>query len=97
MLQTISMPIVSDCTIADCAYNSNKCCHAIAITIGDGDSPMCDTFFISSKHGGVKDMAGVGACKVSACRHNMDFECNTASIRVSHEGNTGKCMTFATA
>lgn len=97
MLQTNKMPIVSECAIAECAYNSNKACHAIAITIGDGDRPMCDTFFKSSKHGGIKETAGVGACKVSACRHNTDFECCASSIRVGHEENYGKCLTFAAA
>ena len=95
MLQTIKMSGVSECAIAECAYNSNNACHAIAITIGDGDHPMCDTFFKSQKHGGVKETAGVGACKVSACSHNKDFECGAASIRVGHEESSGKCLTFA--
>jgi hypothetical protein len=97
MLQTINMPAVSECVIAECAYNLSMSCHAIAITIGDGDRPMCDTFFKSPKHGGIKDTAGVGACKVSACRHNTDFECSSDSIRVGIEKNLGKCLTFATA
>lgn len=97
MLQTNRMPGVTECAIAACAYNSNKACHAIAITIGDGERPMCDTFFKSSKHGGIKDTAGVGACKVSACRHNMEFECGAASIRVGQEADHGKCLTFAAA
>jgi len=97
MLQTIKMPVVSECVIAECAYNANKSCHAIAITIGDGDRPMCDTFFKSPKHGGIKATAGVGACKVSACCHNTDFECGADSIQVGNEKNLGKCMTFAAA
>ena len=97
MLQTIKMPVVSECVIAECAYNSNMACHAIAITIGDGLRHMCDTFFKSSKHGGINDTAGVGACKVSACSHNTDFECSADSIRVGIEKNLGKCLTFATA
>jgi hypothetical protein len=97
MLQTINMPGVSECAVAQCAYNSNKSCHAIAITIGDGDRPLCDTYFNSSRHGGKKEMAGVGACKVSACRHNADLECGAANILVGHEGNNVKCMTFASA
>jgi hypothetical protein len=95
MLQTIKMPVVSECVIAECAYNSNMACHAIAITIGDGERPMCDTFFKSSKRGGIKDTAGVGACKVSVCRHNSDFECGATSIRIGNEANSGKCLTFA--
>lgn len=95
MLQSNKMPGVSACDIAECAYNANKACHAIAITIGDGDRPMCDTFFKASRHGGVKDTAGVGACKVAACCHNTDFECCAPNIRVGHEKNSGKCLTFA--
>lgn len=97
MLQTNKMPGVSECAIAECAYNSNKACHAIAITIGDGDHPMCDTFFKSSKRGGTKETAGVGACKVSVCSHNTDFECGAPNIRIGHEKNIGKCLTFAAA
>lgn len=97
MLQSNQMPCVSECAISECAYNSDKACHAIAITIGDGDSPMCDTFFKSSRHGGTIETAGVGACKVSACSHNTDFECTAASIRVGQAQSLGKCMTFAAA
>ena len=92
---TNRMPVVSECAIAECAYNANKCCHAIAITIGDGNRPMCDTFFKSTKHSGMKVTAGVGACKVSSCSHNADFECSAASIQVGKEKNLGKCLTFA--
>lgn len=97
MSQTNRISSVSACVIAECAYNANESCHAIAITIGDGDHPMCDTFFKSPKHIGIQETAGVGACKVSACRHNMDFECGAASIRVGHDGPYGKCLTFAVA
>ncbi len=90
-----SIPIVSECTIADCAYNSNMACHAIAITIGDGSRPTCDTFFVSPRHSAMNVTAGVGACKVSVCAHNKDFECNAPSIRVAPERSQGKCMTFA--
>lgn len=89
------MPAVSECTIDECAYNISKSCHAIAITIGDGDRPMCDTFFKSITRGGAKEIAGVGACKVSACRHNKDFECGAADIHVGNLKNHGNCLTFA--
>ena len=94
----MKMCSVSECEIVECAYNMDKACHAMAITIGDGVHPMCDTFFKSSTHGGVKNQtAGVGACKVSACCHNMDFECEAESIHVGYCGghSHGDCMTFA--
>lgn len=95
MPQTNKMPSVTECSIAECAYNANKACHAIAITIGDVNQPRCDTFFISPKHSGMKTTAGVGACKVSSCSHNKDFVCAASSIRVGLERNQGKCMTFS--
>lgn len=95
MFQKNKMPSVSECAIAECAYNSNKACHAIAITIGDGNHPQCDTFFISPKHSGAKEKAGVGACKVSVCSNNKDFMCSAPSIRVGPEKNQGKCLTFS--
>ena len=88
------MPGVSECTIEECAYNISKSCHAIAITIGDGDRPRCDTFFKSMVPGGVIDTAGVGACKVSACRHNKNFECSAAGIHVGCLNNHANCLTF---
>lgn len=95
MPQLKDIPVVSECSIADCAYNSNLACHAIAITIGDASRPTCDTFFSSSRHSSMKVTAGVGACKVSVCRHNKDFECSAPSIRVGADRAQGKCMTFA--
>jgi hypothetical protein len=97
MQQFKIMPAVSECVISECAYNSNNACHAIAITIGDGNRPMCDTYFKSKTRGGIKDTAGVGACKVSTCSHNMDFECCATNIRIGNENNQGKCQTFTMA
>jgi hypothetical protein len=97
MLNTNVMPCVSECGVIECAYNSNKVCHAIAITIGDGDRPMCDTFMVASKHGGTRETAGVGACKVAVCAHNTDFECCAESVVIGRAANRGKCVTFAAA
>lgn len=92
----MKMANVSECAVSECAYNTGKSCHAIAITIGDGAHPMCDTFFKSSAHGGIKSQtAGVGACKVSSCRHNNDFECSSESIKVGICEDHGDCMTFS--
>lgn len=93
-MQKNKMPGVEQCAIAECAYNANLACHAIAITIGDMNHPKCDTFFLSPKHTSVAVQAGVGACKVSACTHNKDYECAAPSIRVGSEKNQGKCLTF---
>lgn len=93
----IKIPEVSDCDVTRCAYNVNKSCHARAITIGDNTNPLCDTFFDSQSHAhNTKMMAGVGACKVSSCKHNDDLECQADHIRVGTQHGLVKCMTFET-
>lgn len=92
----LEMTQVNTCNQRMCAYNKGNACHARAITIGDGLSPMCDTFFISKAHcNDTSHLAGVGACKVSACTHNSDFECQAELIDVAVAGGEVKCMTFA--
>jgi len=92
----MKMPEVTKCSVEKCAYNSQQSCHAMAITVGEpaGD-PSCDTYFEASRHGGVKDMkAGVGACKLSDCQHNMDYECSAPNIMVGFKGGQPDCLTF---
>jgi hypothetical protein len=92
---TIDMPMVSQCSVTECAYNLEKKCHARAITIGNGIHPGCDTFFMTSGHVHEKKrMAGIGACKVGHCKHNADLECMAASINVARSGDSVSCMTF---
>jgi len=92
----MEMPRVMDCSVTGCAYNTEKACHAMAITVGEQPSePICDTYFQSEIHGGVRDMtAGVGACKTSSCQHNEDFECTAPNIHVGMKGNEPDCLTF---
>jgi hypothetical protein len=94
----MEMPKVSGCSVTDCAYNTNRACHALAITVGEDPSdPTCDTFFKSSTHGGVKDqIAGVGACKASDCDYNEQFECQAPGIEVGMKGSEPDCLTFQT-
>jgi hypothetical protein len=93
MKVSIEMPKVAECDVSDCAYNIQNACHARAITVGDGANAMCDTFFKSSSHTKGNFSAGVGACKVSACSFNSDFECQADDIAVSVEGGQAMCMT----
>ena len=91
----IDMPLVGECSVAECAYNTHNCCQARAITVGDGVHPGCDTFLAATAH--ARDAgrhAGVGACKVSACRHNDDFECTVQQIAVGHSGGGASCLTY---
>lgn len=92
----MKMPKVKDCTVSDCAYNNNKGCHALAITIGEEpDKPICDTFFQASKHGGDKSAtAGVGACKTADCSYNQDYECTASDIQVGMTSGEPDCLTF---
>ncbi len=95
MIKLINMSGVSACDARECAYNSNNACHAIAITVGDGEMPMCDTYFSSGQHSGVKGSAGVGACKISSCQYNQEFECSAGRIQVGNQANGISCMTYA--
>jgi len=96
MKMTIDMPVVSECAVSQCAYNVEKTCHARAITIGDGVHPGCDTFLGTSSHTrGKQQIAGVGACKVAACRHNDDYECSAERINVGFNAEKINCLTYS--
>jgi hypothetical protein len=92
--KTIEMPDVSTCDATECAYNEKGACHARAITVGDELHPDCDTFLRSGEHCHRADRAGVGACKVKACKHNDDLECQAPAIRVGHREGRVECLTF---
>ena len=91
----MEMSKVIKCEISDCAYNVDDCCHTMAITVGDSMNPKCDTFCQSSIKGGdVGCMAGVGACKVSACINNSNLECCSPGISVGYKNQEVDCLTF---
>jgi len=93
---TINMPIVNECDVNTCAYNTNNDCHALAITIGEATGPRCDTFFESSTHAKhSQQTAGVGACKVTNCRHNENFECSMDAIRIGYQRTDIHCLSYA--
>ncbi len=93
----MQMPEISSCNATQCAYNMGGLCHALAITIGDGQTPQCDTFCSSSISGGDSDVVGcVGACKVASCVHNMSLECQAPGISVGTMGSEIDCLTFRT-
>ena len=91
----MEMSMVMKCEVDDCAYNMDNCCHTTAITIGDSMHPGCDTFCLSTIKGGdISKMAGVGACKVSACKYNTRLECQAQGISVGYYGQDPDCLTF---
>jgi hypothetical protein len=93
---TLEMSNVQSCDVRACAYNVDEACHARAITIGDGLHAACDTFFFSNVHtrSNTSQQAGVGACKVTACRYNSDLECSAETIHVGVHDKHADCMTF---
>jgi hypothetical protein len=91
---TIEMPLVAECSVAECAYNVNKSCHARAITVGNGANPGCDTYMGSAGHTNFPQQAGVGACKVRGCNFNKDLECMADSIKVGFHGTMVHCLTY---
>lgn len=91
----IEMPAVAACAVSECAYNADQCCHARAITVGDGVHPGCDTFLDATPHSRATERrAGVGACKVTGCRHNDDYECMAEQIAVGHANKAVSCLTY---
>lgn len=91
----MKMPRVIDCSVTDCAYNSNSMCHAMAITVGSS-TPLCDTFFKKERKGGAMDViGGVGACKVESCKFNDSFECTADGIHVARHADKAECDTFS--
>jgi hypothetical protein len=94
---SIEMPLVGECSVNECVYNTDNCCHARAITVGNGVHPGCDTFMgPAPSHSREKQRtAGVGACKVSACRHNDDYECMAEQITVGRASEDASCLTYS--
>ena len=91
----MEMTKVMKCEVNDCVYNMDDCCHTTAVTVGDGNTPKCDTFCHSTVKGGdARDLAGVGACKISACRYNKKFECWAPGITVGYCELEPNCLTF---
>ncbi|MFC5720780.1 DUF1540 domain-containing protein [Streptomyces gamaensis] len=88
------MPEVTVCQVAECAYNKDDACHALAITIGDGTHAACDTYFLHPSKGGGAPRGQVGACKVSGCMHNTDLECQAPGITVAALQDAADCLTY---
>jgi hypothetical protein len=91
----MEMPIIIDCDVSECAYNSENICHAMAITVGDS-APLCDTFLRKDQKGGAMDViGGVGACKVDSCKFNQSLECSADGIHVGRHADQARCDTFS--
>lgn len=93
---SMEMPVVTECSVSGCAYNTDTSCRARAITVGSKVHPDCDTYFsMSGPHSKAKQrQAGVGACKMSDCRHNDDYECVADRISVGQIMDRINCLTY---
>lgn len=95
MRMILDLPAVASCTVEGCAFNTQKKCHAKAVTIGNSGNPSCDTFHPSSHHtGNVRMLAGVGACKTEDCTNNENFECTAAEIHVGTNRGHNVCLSY---
>jgi len=97
----MDLPDVQSCDVLECAYNKNRQCHAIAITIGDSGTPRCDTFWAgqggSVEAGDPSQIAHVGACHTSQCEFNERLECSAPGIRVGYQSENPSCLTYERA
>lgn len=97
MEKRIQSADVARCTVPECVYNRNSHCYALAITVGNGEQPECDTFYSANNHVPRRDAtAGVGACKVYPCRYNADYACQAEHIYVGYTDNSSYvgCLSY---
>lgn len=91
----MKIPLVLDCKVKGCSYNKDLMCHTMAITIGQGSDPMCDTYTHMPIAGGMEEVKPfVGACKMSDCAHNENLECAAKGVHVAMKHNQPDCLTF---
>lgn len=96
---SITLPLVSECSISGCSYNDHSSCNAAAVTIvADAE---CATFIPLTRKGGLpKVVAEVGACHRTDCVFNKSLECSASAVKIGpgvdnadHPG----CMTYQAA
>lgn len=92
--EDISGSIVKTCEVVCCSFNNHNSCHALAVTIGDGIHPKCDTFVQEGSDGGRETSTRVGACKVASCFHNKKLICQTGFIDIVFKDMHSYCKKF---
>lgn len=97
----MKMSQIKKCDAQECAYNKERQCHALAITVGDSRSqsqshPMCDTFTAMSQEAGDANTTGfVGACRAADCEYNGNLQCQAGQIDVgAHKQMDWDCQTY---
>lgn len=94
MKRIVEMPEVNACSVAGCAYNVSKECHARGINVGGPLDHKCDTACEFRSHTHHSSLAGVGACKAVSCKFNQDLECSAEGIKVGMMDGKANCLTF---
>ncbi len=89
----MEMVSIKGCGVTNCAYNREKQCRTLAITVGPHGE--CNTFVHASPRAGFPEVrGGVGACQAANCRFNESLECRAASIDVSSDERHADCGTY---
>jgi hypothetical protein len=92
------VPKIIDCGAVKCAYNRDKRCNAISITIGGkkDNCPLCDTELYWKSKAGMEGQEGeVGACHKSDCEYNKSLECNAQlGIHMGLHKEHADCETY---
>ncbi len=92
----MEMPEIRQCEAEDCAYNRDRRCHALAITVGDEGCPCCDTYCEEADEAGDPRATGrVGACHSANCAYNSKLECSAPAIAIGMEHQHPDCATFS--
>ncbi len=91
----LELTAVEGCSADSCAYDALRRCQASAVTLGDDAHAFCNTFLLGRSHATRKASAGVEACKVSSCRHNVGFECATDAVRREANEERVQCVAFS--
>jgi hypothetical protein len=93
-MTTMSLPLVSTCSVDGCSYNHDHDCHAGAITV-TGSSSACGTYVHTDTKGGAVEHAQVGACHRTDCVHNSALECTAHDVEVGPGADVADCLTFS--
>ncbi len=89
----MEMVSIKSCGVNNCAYNREKGCRTLAITVGPHGE--CNTFIHASPRAGFPEVkGGIGACQAASCRFNESLECRAPSIDVSSDERHADCATY---
>lgn len=91
-MPTLSLPIVSSCSVDSCGFNHDGC-RAGAITVS-GSHAACGAFSKADAADQGPVPASVTACDRTDCVHNDVGRCSAKSIAVGASFDTADCLTF---